>query len=93
MTGPVVVHPTGSPEYKGILRTIQGAQTLVSILIMRLGGKVVITPEEFLAVNGTIFMESDAGVNTGHPDHERLAVWVEAGPQSPAAANDARVLQ
>jgi hypothetical protein len=65
------------PHPQSILATYQGARALASVLIKRLGGKVVITPEDFLDIAPMLFMESNEEVHTDAPDMEKLAVWIE----------------
>jgi hypothetical protein len=77
--GPVNVLDPGMPAPTSILATPQGACALVSVLIMRLGGRVVITADEFLAIQGTIFFESALQEHTGAPNNERLLVEVQSG--------------
>lgn len=71
--------PVPMPADPSLLATRQGAAALVSVLVMRLGGRIVLSPDEFHAIQGTTLMESSAQDRTGHPGATMLCVWVEPG--------------
>lgn len=67
------VHPSS------IMATRQGAAMLASVLIHKLGGKVVLTQSDFDEVAYTRLMESNERDETGKEMHgQALALWLES---------------
>lgn len=49
--------PTPEPP-KGALTNLEHARAIVSILIMKMGGKITLTPADYAAIEGTTLQEN-----------------------------------
>jgi hypothetical protein len=84
MTDPIVEdNASDAPRDPSIFATRLGATALASVLIQRLGGKVVLTKDDFEKIQGTICMEGNQKKDTGHPDTEALAFWLQYPSERP----------